>query len=185
MKWFTHKAVAVAGALAVEAPPTALVAILVGSVLPDMVDTTISRGDQKVWRRIHRQASHWFGWYLGLMALGYMIPAQDVLLPLLKSANISFPGVSRSTLSQIEQTGADLLIWVGIGGLVHILLDALTPMRVPLFPFGGKTRFGVNLVSTGTWKESVFLVCAVGLIALQYHQASSVVDQALRQFRMM
>ena len=39
MKWFTHKAVAVAGALAAGAHPAALFAVMIGSVLPDMVDT--------------------------------------------------------------------------------------------------------------------------------------------------
>ncbi len=55
MKWFTHKAVAVAGALAAGAHPAALFAVMIGSVLPDMVDTAMARGDKKVWRRIHRQ----------------------------------------------------------------------------------------------------------------------------------
>ena len=135
MKWFTHKAVAVAGALAAGAHPAALFAVMIGSVLPDMVDTAMARGDKKVWRRIHRQVS----------------------------------GI-----------GNDLLVWVGIGGLIHVLLDALTPMRVPLYPFGGSKRFGINLVSTGTWRETIFLFVALGAIALQFDQARAVFDEAVR-----
>ena len=69
---------------------------------------------------------------------------------------------------------------MGIGGLIHILLDALTPMRVPLYPFGGKKRFGINLVSTGTWRETVFLFVALGAIALQFKEARRVFDEAVR-----
>ena len=151
MKWFTHKAVAVAGALAAGAHAGALVAVLVGSVLPDMVDTAIAHGDKKVWRRIHRQTSHWFGWYVLLILLGFTLPLQEVTADLLRATNISFPGVSRSALSGAGELGNDLIVWVGIGGLVHVLLDALTPMRVPVYPFGGSKRFGISLVSTGTW----------------------------------
>lgn len=180
MKWFTHKAVAVAGALAAGAHPGALVAVLVGSVLPDMVDTAIARGDQKVWRRIHRQTSHWYGWYLIIILLGFLLPTERIVLDLLRAADISFPGVSRSALAQVGNLGNDLLVWIGIGGLIHILLDALTPMRVPLYPFGGKKRFGINLVSTGTWRETVFLFVALGAIALQFDQARRVFDEAVR-----
>ncbi len=180
MKWFTHKAVAVAGALAAGAHPGALVAVLVGSVLPDMVDTAIARGDQKVWRRIHRQTSHWYGWYLIIILLGFLLPTERIVLDLLRAADISFPGVSRSALAQVGNIGNDLIVWVGIGGLIHILLDALTPMRVPLYPFGGKKRFGINLVSTGTWRETVFLFVALGAIALQFDQARRVFDEAVR-----
>ncbi|MEG1610089.1 MAG: metal-dependent hydrolase [Bilophila sp.] len=182
MKWMTHKAVALAGALAVQAPPVALVAVLVGSVLPDMIDTALARGNRQVWRRIHRQSSHWFGWYFLLIAAGFALPSQEDLLPLLILMQKGFPGLSSNALMQVEQCGADLVVWTGIGGLSHILLDALTPMRVPIYPFGGRQRFGIKLVSTGTWKESVFLVCAVGIIALQFYQARTVFNQAIQHF---
>lgn len=180
MKWFTHKAVAVAGALAAGAHPGALFAVLVGSVLPDAMDTAMSRGDQKVWRRIHRQTSHWFGWYLIIILLGFLLPTQQIVLDLLRAANITFPGVSRAALAEVSGIGNDLIVWVGIGGLIHILLDALTPMRVPLYPFGGSRRIGIDLVSTGTWRETVFLLVALGAIALQFDQARRVFDEAVR-----
>ncbi|MFR4117796.1 MAG: metal-dependent hydrolase [Bilophila wadsworthia] len=182
MKWFTHKAVAVAGALAAGAHPAALFAVMIGSVLPDMVDTAMARGDKKVWRRIHRQTSHWFGWYLVIIILGFLIPTQRIVLDLLRATHITFPGVSPSALAQVSGIGNDLLVWVGIGGLIHVLLDALTPMRVPLYPFGGSKRFGINLVSTGTWRETIFLFVALGAIALQFDQARAVFEEAVRLF---
>ena len=188
MKWFTHKAVAVAGALAAGAHPAALFAVMIGSVLPDMVDTAMARGDKKVWRRIHRQTSHWFGWYLVIIILGFLIPTQRIVLDLLRATHITFPGVSPSALAQVSGIGNDLLVWVGIflyGVLprlfmIHVLLDALTPMRVPLYPFGGSKRFGINLVSTGTWRETIFLFVALGAIALQFDQARAVFEEAVR-----
>lgn len=177
MKWFTHKAVAVAGALAVGAHVGALVAVLVGSVLPDMIDTAVAHGNKRIWRRIHRQTSHWFGWYILLILLGLMLPLQEMTADFLRMVNVSFPGISRRALS--EALSNDLLVWLGIGGLVHVLLDALTPMRVPLFPFGGSRRFGISLVSTGSWQEYAFLILAVGAIAMQFRQARSVFETVL------
>ena len=178
MKWFTHKAVAVAGALAAGAHAGALVAVLVGSVLPDMIDTAIARGNKKVWRRIHRQTSHWFGWYVLLIFLGFVLPLHTMVADFLRMAHISFPGVSRAAL--VETLGHDLLVWLGLGGLVHVLLDALTPMRVPLFPWGGNRRYGISLVSTGSWQEHAFLVVAVGAIAMQFEQARHVFETVWR-----
>ena len=179
MKWFTHKAVAVAGALAAGAHMGELVAVLVGSVLPDLIDTTVAHGNKKIWRRIHRQTSHWFGWYILLMLLGIFFPLQDIAIELLRATNISFPGISRDMLEKAGEYGNTLIIWVGVGGLIHILLDALTPMRVPIFPFIGRKRFGINLVSTGTWQEYIFLVVAVGVIALQFDKAQNILKAVL------
>ena len=102
------------------------------------------------------------------------------MLDLLRATHITFPGVSPSALAQVSGIGNDLLVWVGIGGLIHVLLEALTPMRVPLYPFGGSKRFGINLVSTGTWRETIFLFVALGAIALQFDQARAVFEEAVR-----
>ena len=181
MKWFTHKAVAVAGALAAGAHMGELVAVLVGSVLPDLIDTTVAHGNKKIWRRIHRQTSHWFGWYLLLIALGCAFPLEHMVIEILRATNISFPGISRSMLAEAGTYGNTLVIWIGVGGLIHVLLDALTPMRVPVFPFSGRKRFGISLVSTGTWQEYVFLVAAVGAIALQFDKARDILEAVLRE----
>ncbi|MFQ9489576.1 MAG: metal-dependent hydrolase [Bilophila wadsworthia] len=160
MKWFTHKAVAVAGALAAGAHPAALFAVMIGSVLPDMVDTAMARGDKKVWRRIHRQTSHWFGWYLVIIILGFLIPTQRIVLDLLRATHITFPGVSPSALAQVSGIGNDLLVWVGIGGLIHVLLDALTPHARSSVSFRAASA-SASIVSTGTWRETIFLFVAL------------------------
>ena len=181
MKWFTHKAVAVAGALAAGAHMGEMVAVLVGSVLPDLIDTTVAHGNKKIWRRIHRQTSHWFGWYILLILLGAAFHLQDINIELLHTANITFPGISRDTLRTISAYGNTLIIWIGVGALIHVLLDALTPMRVPIFPFNGRRRFGISLISTGTWQECVFLVAAVGAIALQFDKARDILEAVLHE----
>ena len=114
------------------------------------------------------------------MLVAILIPTQRIVLDLLRATHITFPGVSPSALAQVSGIGNDLLVWVGIGGLIHVLLDALTPMRVPLYPFGGSKRFGINLVSTGTWRETIFLFVALGAIALQFDQARTVFEEAVR-----
>lgn len=177
MKWFTHKAVAVAGALAVGTTPAGFIGVLIGSVLPDMIDTFRIHGDRRIWWRIHRQTTHWFGWYLILMVLGLGISAMGlssghtaaVVATALQDMAREL-GLSR--MSGVKEAGSKLLgeivLWIGVGGLVHILLDALTPMGVPLFPQGGKRRIGFKLVKTGGRGEKIFLVVALWLIALQF-----------------
>lgn len=155
---------------------------MIGSVLPDMVDTAMARGDKKVWRRIHRQTSHWFGWYLVIIMTGLSYPEpQRIVLDLLRATHITFPGVSPcgAGAGQRHRPTICSFGWA-FGGLIHVLLDALTPMRVPLYPFGGSKRFGINLVSTGTWRETIFLFVALGAIALQFDQARAVFEEAVR-----
>lgn len=72
------------------------------------------------------------------------------MLDLLRTAHVTFPGVSPPALAQVSGINNDLFVWVGIGGLIHVLLGALVPTRTPLYPFGGSRRFGINLVSAGT-----------------------------------
>ncbi|MFR1532592.1 MAG: metal-dependent hydrolase [Bilophila wadsworthia] len=178
MKWFTHKAVAV-GALAAGAHPAALFAVMIGACCPIW------------WIRQWRGATRKYGGASTVRRrigsagtchhiLGFLIPTQRIVLDLLRATHITFPGVSPSALAQVSGIGNDLLVWVGIGGLIHVLLDALTPMRVPLYPFGGSKRFGINLVSTGTWRETIFLFVALGAIALQFDQARAVFEEAVR-----
>ena len=164
MKWTTHKAVAVAGALLFEPGITAVAAAVFGSILPDMIDTLRAGGDRQRWARLHRQSSHWFGWYAILVILA--LPLQRILL------NIGWDMAAFLPLNWIpyiaSNTGTAVL-WIGLGALSHIALDALNPKGVPLLPFGRRyPRAGCNLVRTGTWRESVFLACALLLIGVQF-----------------
>ena len=153
MKWFTHKAIAIAGALALEASPPGLFATLVGSILPDLADRTFAMGNKQQWRRIHRQTSHWMGWYLLFMILGLM----------------NFP-LKHFALSPIaNQLFSEIMLWVGFGGITHVLLDSLTPMGIPMWPFGSKKRIGLSLISTGSVGELVFLIISISCIISQYN----------------
>lgn len=154
MKWFTHKAIAVAGALALNAPPQGIIGVLIGSVLPDLTDTTLSFGNKKRWKQLHRQSSHWIGWYILLLMLGTLwIPYN---------------------LRQLHYVLSELLIWIGFGGITHILIDALTPMGVPIWPLGGKQRMGFNLIKTGSTEELLFLFFTLAIIAFQCEQSRQI-----------
>lgn len=186
MKWFTHKAVAVAGALAAGSPLVGLVAVLCGSVVPDAIDTALTRGDKRRWWKFHRQSSHWFGWYFLIMGIGIVLASyafQGSGDPI-HAALRQFSG--NWNLSEWKESGlrllGDLCFWFGFGGLCHVLLDGLTPMGVPMFPAARKPRFGIKLVKTGGWGESVFLVVALILIALQFDKVRSFVKLAIQHF---
>lgn len=167
MKWFTHKAIAVAGALALDAPGPGIIATLIGSILPDVTDTTLSMGNKQRWRKIHRQTSHWFGWYLLLMLIGALsIPSQIM---------------KHSLPIQTAQLASECIVWVGFGGIMHVLLDALTPMGIPVWPLGGKQRMGFKLVTTGSIGEMIFLIFALGLIAYQFEQTEQIFYSALQK----
>lgn len=73
------------------------------------------------------------------------------------------------------------MIWIGLGGLSHILLDSLTPMGVPLLPQGGRRRFGLGLVRTGSLAERLFLIVALGLIAAQFKEVRDLFALVLRR----
>ena len=137
MKWITHQAAAVGAALALHLPPAGVLAACVGAVLPDVLDQRLAglaptrRGRQKVFNRIHRGATHWFGWWLALFlaALFWHLP------PLGRAA----------------------LTGLAFGGLSHVALDMLTPQGVPLQPFSRKGRFSLKLCASGSLGEYCFL----------------------------
>ncbi|MDR1659712.1 MAG: metal-dependent hydrolase [Desulfovibrio sp.] len=141
MKWVTHQAAAVTAALALDLPPAGVLAAWGGAVLPDVLDQRLSglvltpRGRQRAFNRIHRGATHWFGWWIVLFA-GAM------------AAHISPP-------LQVMLAG------LGFGGLSHVFLDMCTPRGVPLRPFSRAGRFSLNLCSTGGLGEYCFLACVV------------------------
>lgn len=165
MKWITHQTAAVGLALVWHLPPAGVLASCLGAVLPDMLDqraARMTRNPQRTFNRIHRGATHWFGWWLAIFLLAAWLPVP--------------PHVRAAVLG------------LGFGGLSHVLLDMLTPGGVPLQPFSRKRRFSLRLCSTGSIGEYVFLAAMLGCFALflgprfedVLHQAQRWAGHALR-----
>lgn len=150
MKWFTHQTVAVAAAITLHMPPVGIAAVAVGAILPDMIDHKIAgRGPnrQKIFNKIHRGASHWLGWYVALLLCGLIL--------------------------HLAPRETDIVLGLAFGALMHIAMDMLTPSGVPLVPplpflvgLKGKARISLNMCSTGSIQEYIFLVVSVGLLWL-------------------
>jgi inner membrane protein len=140
MKWITHQAGALAGALALRADPGLSAGMVLGAVLPDLVEHMLSRGNKKLFFRIHRGFLHWFGLYFLLFVL--------------------VQGLSLPPLSRLPAEG------ILLGACSHLLLDALNPGGIPLFPFRRHPRLSINLVATGSLGEWCFLACFLLLIGL-------------------
>lgn len=137
MKWITHQTGAVAACLALEMPVMVIGAAWAGSTIPDLLDQAISRlgptrkSRQKIFNKIHRGNSHWFGWWLGLFFCGF--------------------------LPQWPPYAGAICSGVALGALSHVFMDMLTTRGVPLMPFTARGRLSLGLCSTGTWREYVFL----------------------------
>lgn len=164
MKWITHQAGAMAAALALNMPPVGLAAACFGALLPDIIDQRLARlaptprGRQRVFNRIHRGATHWFGWWVALFLGALLVPAELVSGLLSGMA----PGMASGFVSDLlTPAGLAVLSGVGFGGLTHILLDMLTPQGVPLQPFSRKNRFSLSLCATGSIGEYCFLAVLV------------------------
>jgi inner membrane protein len=140
MKWVTHQAGALAAALAFQADPALSAGMVLGAVAPDLAEHTLSRGNRKLFFRIHRGFFHWPGLYLPLLVLvqGLSLPASSLLL----------------------------LDGVLLGACSHLVLDGLNPSGIPLFPFRRNPRLGINLVATGSLGEWFFLAGLLLLIGL-------------------
>lgn len=114
-----------------------MLAAWAGAVLPDVLDQRLAgsahskRARQRAFNRIHRGATHWFGWWLALFLAAMTLP-----------------------LPPLERAG---LMGLGFGGLSHVILDMLTPQGVPLQPFSRKGRFSLKLCATGSLGEYCFL----------------------------
>lgn len=144
MKWITHQTGAVLCGLALALPLPGLVGIGMGAILPDLIDQRRSalapaKKRQQAFNRLHRGASHWFGWWLLLFL-------QFLALPL--------PPLAR-----------DACAGLFLGALVHVGMDLLTPRGVPALPFGHRPRLAVPVCSTGSLGEYLFLalIAAAGL----------------------
>lgn len=147
MKWMTHQTAAVGTALLLHLPLEGVLAACLGAVLPDMLDqqaARLSRNPQRAFNRLHRGATHWFGWWLALFLGASLLP--------------------------VSPHWRAVALGLGFGGLSHVLLDMLTPSGVPLQPFSRQHKFSLKLCSTGSLGEYVFLAGMVILFALAVGQ---------------
>ncbi len=141
MKWVTHQSLAVTAAFVLNMPLEGVLAVWVGSTLPDVLEQRFIRlfgNRQKAFNRVHRGWTHWFGVWL-------MFFIRDPLHP--------FPPFI-----------GNVLFGLGFGGLSHVLLDMCTPVGVPLLPWSRKKKFSLKLCKTGGIVEYMFLV--IGLFVL-------------------
>ena len=156
MRWPTHQAAALGLALLCHLPVPGLVAAVAGGIVPDVLDQKLARlapGKrlrQKVFNKIHRSTTHWFGWWLALLVLALQAPASlvDMAGPL---APVMRP----------------VALGLALGALSHVLLDMLTPHGVPLLPVTRRLKVAVPLCSTGSWREYLVLAGCVALCVWQ------------------
>lgn len=161
MKWPTHEAGGLLLALLFQLPAAGIGAAVAGTIAPDVIDIKVSslgvtrKGRQKLFNKIHRGPSHWFGWWLLLFLAGvYFAPA----------------------------LWAEALAGFALGALCHVGMDMLTTRGVPIMPFSRRKNVSLRFCATGSWKEYFlfgFLVLAiVGTVALGYGDT-----EALRRIR--
>ena len=162
MRWFTHKSVALAGAAWLGVGLPGLAGVAAGSILPDSLDMALAGRDRRRFQRIHRGFTHWGGWYIGLF----------FIVPLLRLRPVMPAGTA--------DIAVDFGLGLALGALSHVLLDSLNPSGVPLFPLRKKPRLSLNLVSTGSWGELVFLFAALGLLGAKWDTLRGSVAAFLR-----
>lgn len=134
MKIGSHKAITASVAVFMGVPVTGIVIMVIGGILPDIIEMTIAMRNDKLFKKIHRTISHWWVLWLLLASFIYITPMPIVF------------GV---------YTG-DVLLWCCYGCLIHILLDSLTFGGVPLFnPF--KQSFGFRFFPTGSPAEYIIV----------------------------
>lgn len=151
MKWVTHQTVAVGAAFMLGMPLVGLGAAWLGGILPDVLDqkrAALSRNPQKTFNRIHRGATHWFGWWVALWVLG---------LALAPSPWFMGQALLTQYLSSIPPEFGPALAGLGFGAFSHIVLDSCTTSGVPLTPFSRKNKFSFKLCRTGGAGEYVAL----------------------------
>lgn len=185
MKWFTHQSIAVGAALVLNLSPAGLAGVVLGSVLPDMVDQRLARltpNPQKTFNRIHRGASHWFGWYVALLLVGFACQTFWPQLLQLPRDLITTLHLPRGTAAFASTQAAALLAGVGFGALMHVLLDMLTPSGVPLHPFSRQNKLSLKVCSTGSLGEYLFLAAGLAVIAVFGHERLPEIAKAVEKF---
>lgn len=149
MKWITHQTGAVLGGLVLGLSPLGVIAAGTGAIIPDVIDQSVSslggRRRQKVFNRIHRGQSHWFGWWLLLF-----------LAPM---------------LLELPRLLAESMAGLALGGLSHAGLDMLTPRGVPFLPWRGSLRLALPICSTGRIGEYVFLAVMLAASAFWFRDS--------------
>lgn len=156
MRWPTHQAAALGLALLWHLPVHGLVAAVAGGIVPDMLDQRLAalmpgkRLRQKVFNRIHRGTTHWFGWWLGLLWLALGAPASLV-----------------DMAGQLAPVLRPVVLGFALGALSHVALDMCTPRGVPLLPVTRRLKLAVPLCSTGSWREYLVLAGCVALCVWQ------------------
>lgn len=170
MRWITHTGVAVAVAGVCGAPAGMLAGIAAGSVLPDVIDRLVAGKNQQLWRKIHRGTSHWWGWYVLLAVFAATMGNEfdELVRSLLKEI---LGGLPREFSRMLQQSGT-VVLGLALGALSHVALDALNPSGVPIWPHGGNPRVRSKLVSTGTWREYIFLLVALLLLGVNYEEVA-------------
>lgn len=160
MKWITHQTGAVLGAAVLGMSIPAVALSLAGAIFPDLLDqkgsslvSTSRKARQKVFNRVHRGASHWFGWYAALFVFISAWP---------------LPVFAR-----------DCAAGFALGALSHVILDMLTPQGIPLTPFSRKGKLAAPICVTGHWSEYAFLMLMISG-AVWYLGAHGVLDGILR-----
>lgn len=144
LKWITHQAGAALAAMVQGLEPVAVMASLLGAILPDLIDQKFAalgyRGKrQRIFNAIHRGSSHWFGWWL------FAFTQTLAFMP-------------NNGLAQFIVNAA---MGISFGALTHVGMDMLTPRGTPLLPFYVRLRLSAPICSTGTWQEIIFLVSLV------------------------
>lgn len=168
MKWLTHQIVGAGTALLIGLPPPAVGAAWMGSIAPDVIDQKIAGlfpDKQKAFYKIHRRTTHWAGWWLAMWGAALTVPGLADLVPGLNELPV-------------------LLTGLGLGGVMHVLLDMCTPSGVPLLPFSRTPRFSLNLCRTGSLGEYLFLAVALAVMWLiKYDGARPLLERALHGLR--
>ena len=119
-----------------------LVAVAVGSILPDWIETV---GKVRILK--HRGISH-AAWFWTILGLVWWMCVQKGIV------SLSYAGVQQIAFY------ARFLI---IGIFLHLLEDALTITGIPVAPFRHE-RLALRLFATGSRGEAVFVALVVSLL---------------------
>lgn len=128
MQFYAHKTIAAGTLIGLGVHPLGVVAALLGSVLPDLIDKQISLGIKQLYSQIHRRFFHWWVSYTVIAIVSYR-----------------YIEVSRY---------AYFFYYMMIGSLIHIICDSFTKSGVPfLNPF--ESGYGPRLIYSGAIIEYI------------------------------